>query len=57
MCIGTGETSVCRKRPVKEEEKEEEGSKKDGVRRQQQRGGKFQRASVMFYTYTRITCR
>ena len=26
-------------------------------RRQQQRGGNFQRASIMFYTYTRITCR
>ena len=26
-------------------------------RRQQQRGGKFQRASVMLYTYMRITCR
>ena len=57
ICIGTGETSVRRKRPVKEEEFEEEGSKEDGVRRQQQRGGKFRRASVRSYTYTRITCR
>ena len=26
-------------------------------RRQQQRGGKFQRASLMFFSYTRINCR
>ena len=53
------ETSFRRERPVKEEEKNNSKKvrRRTEIRRQQQRGGKFQRASIMFYTYTRITCR
>ena len=48
-------------RSVKEKEEteefEEEGSKEDGEKAPAATGGKFQRASILFFIYTRINCR
>ena len=55
------ETSVrSKKTSVRSKKKKKQKNSKKKVRRrrrQQQRGGKFQRASLMFFSYTRINCR
>ena len=52
----SAENSVRRERPVNEEEKDEKefeaGGSKERQPCQQQTEGKFQRASIMFYTCT-----
>ena len=70
-CLLVFEPSKCpsasteTRRSVKEEEEETEEFEEEcwivrrrtERRQQQQRGGKFQRASLMFFSYTRINCR
>ena len=57
------ETSVLSKKTSVRSKKKKQNNSKKNVRRrterrrQQQRGGKFQRASLMFFSYTRINCR
>ena len=52
------ETSVrSKKKKKKQKNSKKNVQRRTERRRQQQRGGKFQRASLMFFSYTRINCR
>ena len=51
------DTSVRSKRKKKQKNSKKKVRRRTERRRQQQRGGKFQRASILFFTYTRINCR
>ena len=51
------ETSVRSKKNKKQNNSKKKVRRRTERRCQQQSGGKFQRASLMFFTYTRINCR
>ena len=51
------ETSVRSKKKKKRKNSKTKVRRREERRRHQQRGGKFQRASLMFFSYTRINCR
>ena len=51
------DTSVRSKKKKKQKNSKKKVRRRTERRRQQKRGGKFQRASILFFTYTRINCR
>ena len=57
--VRSKKTSVRSKKKKKQPEKNSKKKvrRRTERRRQQQRGGKFQRASLMFFSYKRINCR
>ena len=50
-------TSVLSKKKKKQKNSKKKVRRRTERRPKQQRGGKFQRASILFFTYTRINCR
>ena len=55
--VRSKKTSVRSKKKKKQKNSKKKVRRRTERRRQQQRGGKFQRASLMFFSYTRINCR
>ena len=55
--VRSNKTSVRSKKKKKQKNSKKNVRRRTERRRQQQRGGKFQRASLMFFSYTRINCR
>ena len=55
--VRSKKTSVRSKKKKKQKNSKTKVRRRTERRRQQQRGGKFQRASLMFFSYTRINCR
>ena len=55
--VRSKKTSVRSKKEKKQKSSKKKVRRRTERRRQQQRGGKFQRASLMFFSYTRINCR
>ena len=55
--VRSKKTSVRSKKKKKQKNSKTKVQRRTERRRQQQRGGKFQRASLMFFSYTRINCR
>ena len=55
--VRSKKTSVRSKKKKKQKNSKKKVRRKTERRRQQQRGGKFQRASLMFFSYTRINYR
>ena len=55
--VRSKKTSIRSKKKKKQKNSKEKVRRRTERRRQQQRKGKFQRASLMFFSYTRINCR
>ena len=55
--VRSKKTSVRSKKKKKQKNSKTKVRRRTKRRRQQQRGGKFQRASLTFFSYTRINCR
>ena len=55
--VRSKKTSVRSKKKKKQKNSKKKVRRRTERRRQQQRRGKFQRASLMFFSYTRINCR
>ena len=55
--VPSKKTSVRSKKKKKQKNSKKKVRRRTERRRQEQRGGKFQKASLMFFSYTRINCR